>query len=447
MIKSRRLMTALVALSALAALPGCSDGWLGASEPPPLPGERIPVLVFDQQLQADPELAKQPLQLPAPVRNTSWATAGGNATHGGGVFELNNASLKDVWDADMGDGLSDERPLLALPVVADGVIYTLDSEGTLTAVKTENGKQVWQQELAPRRMRDKASGGGIALADGRLYASLGYGEVVAVDLADGKEVWRSATPSPLRSAPAVGQNQVYVVSIDNQLGALDAATGQVNWVHEGMTEAAGLLGTPSPAVAGDVVLVAYSSGELYALRTQNGGELWSDTLASNRREGGVMSIAAIRGMPVLAAGGAAALAVSNSGRLVAIDTRSGMRAWDQRISGQQMPWVAGDTVFMVSSQAQLLAVNLRDGKLRWVQQMPQWDHPEDHEGLIAWYGPVLAGGKLWLTNSQGRLQSYNPANGELVDRINLGAPTNRPPIVADGTLYTLDDNARLTAWR
>jgi outer membrane protein assembly factor BamB len=439
---TRLLVSSLLALS----LTGCSGGWLGADEPAPLPGTRIPVLVFDQQMQADPELANRPMQLPPAISNASWATAGGTPSHGGGVLALAE-TLRQAWRADIGDGVSDERPILPLPVIENGIVYTLDGEGSLTAWGAESGKKLWNANLAPRRLRDKASGGGLAVADGRLYASLGYGEVVALSTNDGSELWRSTIPSPLRSAPAIGAGQVFVLGIDNQLGALDAQTGAINWVHTGMIEAAGLLGAPSPAVMGEMVLVAYSSGELYALRTQNGGEIWSDNLAASRREGGISSIAAIRGMPVLAAGGMAALAVSNSGRLVAIDTRSGMRAWDQRISGQQMPWVAGDTVFLVTSQAQLMAVNLADGKVRWVQQLDLWEHPDDKEGVIAWYGPVLAGGQLWLTNSLGQLQSYHPATGAFTENYKLGESANRPPVVAGGTLFTLDDDGRLTAWR
>jgi outer membrane protein assembly factor BamB len=198
---------------------------------------------------------------------------------------------------------------------------------------------------------------------------------------------------------------------------------------------------------GNLLLVAYSSGELFALNALNGREQWEDNLASSRRGGGVMGIAAIRGQPVLTAEGSAALAISNSGRLVAIDTRSGQRVWDQRLAGNQMPWVAGSTVFLLTSQSQLMALNLADGKIRWLTQLAQWENGKEHSGVISWYGPVLAGGKLWITSSTGRLRSYSPEDGAEAADLDAGRAINRPPVVAGGTLYTLDDSATLTAWR
>lgn len=431
---------------ALLLLTACS-GWMGEKEPPPLPGERLPVLVYDQQLQADASLAGEAPLLSPLEQNADWLSPGGRPDHGGGNFGLTNPTPKEAWDADIGDGTSADKPLIPTPVIADGVIYTLDSGAQVEAYRTDNGKRLWDIDVAPESERGDATGGGLTLANGKLFAATGYGEVLAINPADGAILWRKALEAPLRSAPAADNAMVYVVSIDNRLHALDAATGDVRWNHAGIIETAGLLGAPSPALGTGALLVAYSSGELFALRLANGREIWADNLASARREGGVMSIAAIRGQPVLAAGGQAAVAISNSGRLVAIDTRSGQRVWDQRIGGSQMPWVAGGTVFVVTNQAQLMALNLSDGRIRWIAPLTQWKQPELREGLVAWYGPVLAGGKLWLTNSEGHLRSFDPTSGVEIDFIKTGTSINRPPIVADGTLYTLDDSATLTAWR
>lgn len=437
----------LIALLALApALAGCGDSWMGDKEAPPLPGERVSVLTFDRQLQADPALAQNPISLPAPLSNNSWAYAGGTASHSGGALALAD-TLHASWDADAGDAVTDARPLINTPVISNGVAYTMDSGATVTAFNTEHGKKLWSVRITPRRLEDKATGGGLCLASGQLFATIGYGDVAALDLATGTELWRTPLQTPLRSPPTSDGQRVYVVTIDNQLVALNAATGAILWKHSGIVETTGLLGTPSPAIGPGFVLVAYSSGELYALNAENGRELWSDSLSGTRRDSGVMSIAAIRGMPALTADGSTAVAISNSGRMVAIDTRSGQRLWDQRIGGSQMPWIAGDTVFIIDNTAQLTAINLRDGRIRWISQLAQWTDSKDRSGLIAWYGPVLAGGKLWLTNSLGRLYGFDPTNGSELTNLKLGTAASRPPVVAGATLYTLDDGAELTAWR
>lgn len=438
-------MRRMLPVLALLALTGCSS-WMGEKEAPPLPGDRVSVLTFDQKLQADATLAASPLLLPEAAAPASWPFAGGSASHSGGHLAL-GSEIERQWRHDIGAGLSGERPLMASPVVADGVIYAMDSAADVTAYQADSGKELWSVRVAPSRLEDKATGGGLAIAQGRLVASVGYGEVVALDPANGQQIWRTAVPSPLRGSPTMDDSHVFVVTIDNQLAALDASDGRILWTHSGITEATGLLGAPSPAVGPGFVLVAYSSGELYALNSENGRVLWTDGLTGSRRDSGVSAIAAIRGMPALTPDGSVALALSNSGRMVAIDTRSGQRLWDQRIGGNQMPWIAAGTVFLVDNAAQLTALNLRNGRIRWITQLPQWTDAQARSGLVVWYGPVLAGGRLWLTNSLGRLFSFDPSDGHETGKILLNDPTSRPPLVAEGTLFTLDDDATLTAWR
>jgi len=442
---SRKPLFAATAMIALLALSGCGS-WMGESEAPPLPGERISVLSFDQRLQADPALAATALNLPTPRTNDSWAFAGGSASHSGGSFTLRDAPRK-AWDRDIGNPVSTESPIINTPVISNGIVYATDSGGNVTALNSETGKEVWTTRIAPRSLEDDATGSGLTLAGGKLFATIGYGEVVALDPASGEQIWRVKVGTPLRSSPSSDGQRVFVVTIDNQLLALSAQDGTRLWKHSGIAEATGLLGAPSPAIGPGYVLVAYSSGELYALNVDNGRELWSDSLSGARRDGGVMAIAAIRGMPALSADGSIAVAISNSGRMVAIDVRSGQRIWDQRIGGNQMPWIAGETVFVIDNLAQLTAINLRDGRVRWITQLPQWRENNQKNGLIAWYGPVLAGGQLWLTNNLGRLQAYSPADGTAGATYKLDDVANRPPVVANGTLYTLDDGAELTAWK
>ena len=105
----------------------------------------------------------------------------------------------------------------------------------------------------------------------RLYASTGYAQVLALDPADGKVIWRSGVGAPVRSAPTVADGRVFAVTVENELVVLAADDGRRLWTHNGIPETAGLLGGASPAVEGEVVVAAYSSGEIFALTVETGG--------------------------------------------------------------------------------------------------------------------------------------------------------------------------------
>ena len=128
---------------------------------------------------------------------------------------------------------------------------------------------------------DKESvGGGIAVENGKLFVTSGLGVVSGLDSKTGEEIWRTVTRTPMHSAPTSAGGRVFAVSDDNELFAFNAETGEVIWTYQGIVESARMLTAPSPAVVGDTVISGFASGELIALRVQNGSVLWQDALSS-----------------------------------------------------------------------------------------------------------------------------------------------------------------------
>ena len=308
-----------------------------------MPGERISVLSLDRQLEPDPELAKIPITLPPPVVNPDWPEAGGYPNHAMQHLALPDR-LTEAWRTSIGEGASRYTRVLSQPVVAKGRVYAMDGGVQVSALDAATGNRLWQVDLKPEDERGNSFGGGVAFWNDRLYVSTGYAQVLALDPADGRVIWKSAVAGPVRSGPTVSDGRVFVVTVDNELVVLAADDGRRLWNHNAIPETASLLGSASPAVEGEVVVAAYSSGEIYALTVENGRPLWSDNFSNTRSVNAVSSLADIRGRPVLDRG--RVFAASHSGRIAAIDLRSGERAWEQEFGSTHSPWVAGDYLSM-----------------------------------------------------------------------------------------------------
>jgi outer membrane protein assembly factor BamB len=443
-----RLTGLVVGLTLL--LGGCesaqdwADSILGDTTKPPLPGKRVDVLPLDTKVEIDPQLKTAQVKLPRPEPNTDWPQAGGFPDHAMQHLAL-TGSLKEIWSKDVGEGSSRYTRITSQPVVAAGRIYGLDGEDIVYALDARTGSSLWTLDTKPANERDNAFGGGAAFADGRLYVTTGYGIVFALDAATGKVIWQHRSDSPFRGGPTVIDGRVLAADIDNQLVALAAVDGHKLWTHNGLPEGADILGTPSPAVAGDTVVVAYSSGELYALRLENGHTEWTDNLATAQPLGALSSLADIRGRPVIDRG--RVFAVSHSGRMVSIDLRTGDRVWEQDIGGTQGPWVAGDYLYVLSNEVSLLCLTWKDGKVRWATQLPRYENPEKRRDAIHWVGPVLAGDRLIVIASTGEAFSVSPYTGTPLGTIEFPDGVFIDPVVANNTLYVLTDDASLIALR
>ncbi len=431
-------------LGACSAVGDTYDDLFGGTSEIILPGERIAILNLDRGLHPDPAVAGLPVELSKPYVNRDWTQYGGNPEHAMYHLALGD-SPRRVWSTDIGEGSSDDRRLLAQPLVVDGVVYTMDSLVTISAYEAARGRLIWRTDVEPEYEDDGYFGGGIAYDSGRIYVSTGFAQVFSLDAETGAVIWRQSVPAPVRGAPTAAGGRVFVVTLDNQTIALSAENGAQLWSHSGLQEVTGLIGGASPAVSGSTVIVPYSSGEIIGLLAENGRLLWSDSLSSVTRVDPLGDIAHIRGAPVIDRD--VVFAISHSGRMVAVDLRRGVRAWEVELGGIQMPWIGGEFIFVLTNDAQLVCLTRREGRIRWVRPLERFTNPEEQEGPIHWAGPVLAGDRLIVAGSNRQALSISPYSGEVLGEIELPDSVFLPPVVADNSLYFLTEDATLIAMR
>lgn len=425
-------------------LSACS-GWYGGGDEPPLPGDRVSVLLLESQLAADPRVADVKVSLPAAEVNDSWPQHGGSPA----FRPQHPAGPKDPklsWKAELGENAAGSGQLLARPVVADGTVFAMDAFGSISAFDVKSGALRWKKTNEDLDLDDSVFGGGLAYDQGRLFATFTTGDVIGLESKTGGEIWRQSLTLPLRAAPAVADGIVLVLTADNQVYALDQEAGQPTWRHAGFFEASGVLGGPSPAVDGGIAVVPYSSAEVFALRLDNGRPLWNDTLERPRRTQALAEINDIDGAPVI--DGDRVYVGGRGGQVAAIDMRRGVRAWDADLSAIDTPWIAGDFLYLLTERGEVACLVRKDGRIRWITRLPQSIDPDDSSSEpLTWRGPVLAGERLHLTSSGGDLMTLSPYDGAQIDRLTLPSPATATPIVADRTLFILTENAELLAYR
>lgn len=440
----RNLSVALLIAGALAS-GGCSVLKKGKGPTTPVLGQRIAVLSSEGDIQVDPATRAQPLNLPEAVANTDWSQSGGNAAKSMGQLALGK-SLTQAFSVPAGRGQTMTERLAASPVVANGRVYVMDTGGAVRSLDARTGAQYW----ASQTPNDKGSetslyGGGVAYDQGRIFATNGLGYVAALDERTGGILWKVKPGGPLRGAPSVDGSAVYVMSQDNQLYSLKESDGTLNWSATASLEIAGIFGAASPAVGQGTVVSGFSSGELNAYRYENGRQVWSDTLQRTSMSTSVSSLSDVDADPVIDSG--QVIAVGQGGRMVALEITTGQRLWELNLSGISTPWLAGDWVFVVTADAKLVCVNRTSGKVRWINPLPEFRSAKKKRGEIDYTGPILAGGRLIVTGTAGTMYYFDPDSGSYQGATSVGAPVSVSPVVANSTLYVLDDAGRLHAYR
>lgn len=438
-----RTYRATVVVAALVALSGCGI-FKGGQKRTPTVGVRVPILVAENNVEADATIASVAVTLPAPTANDAWSQTGGNAEKSMGHLTLADAPTR-AWTAQI-DGGSNRQRLGASPVVADGKLFVVDVEATVHAFNAGTGAKLWSTSIVEGDANRAARfGGGVSFDNGRVYATSGLGDVVALGANDGAIAWRAKPGGPLRGNPTIANETVYVLTQDNQIYAINQTDGKVRWAQSGTLETQGVFGVAAPAASRGTAIAGFSSGELNAYRYENGRVLWQDALSRTSISTSVSSLADIDASPVV--DGDRVYAVGQGGRMVALDLSTGQRLWEQNVAGISTPWVVGEWLFVVTDDARLVCLSRATGKARYIAQLPRYRNEKKKRGTINWFGPVLAGYRLVVTSSEGEIAYVNPADGVVRVKFEAGKAFALPPVVANGTLYVLDQQGRITAYR
>ncbi|HVY14295.1 MAG TPA: PQQ-binding-like beta-propeller repeat protein [Rhodopila sp.] len=432
------------ALLAPLALTGCSlfDDWFGAKKVP-LPGKRESIFSGQQGLALGANPPK--IVLPPPVRNAAWPQAAGNPAHLMGHLAA-RADLQEAWSRDIGAGGGYRAILMAQPVVLNNTVFTMDSAAVVTAFSLPDGKRLWRFDTKPEDADSTNVGGGLGADGTTLYAVNGLSQLVALDIATGSVKWRVGIGTPGRSAPTIADGRVFLTTIEDRLLAFNAADGHQLWTHQADNPVTAMLGQAPPAYYQGLVIVGFGSGELACLRAESGSVVWTDGLGQASVNGGTDDFLSIRGAPAIVNG--QVFAISMGGLLVCDDVPTGRRLWDRQVAGEDAIYAAGDWLFVISADQQLAALRQSDGVVAWVTPLPRFEDPESRKDTYTWYGPLLVSDRLIVTGTSRQTLSISPYTGAILGRLDLSSQAAPfAPIVADGTVLLLSNDARLIALR
>ncbi|MEP6861119.1 MAG: PQQ-binding-like beta-propeller repeat protein [Deltaproteobacteria bacterium] len=212
----------------------------------------------------------------------------------GGVQAWDRATGEPLWKRETADTVG----INATPVIADHTVFIADAADEVTALDLATGDAKWHTALAP----DEGFEWGNATIGTPAHAARGarrilivptlYRDVVALDATTGAEMWRHAgLPSPLRtthyrgaheqgyeSSPVIAGDVVWVADTSGELAALDLLTGAPRArITIGAPVLAGL------ASSGDWLVVASYDGTVRGLAPTKPRPFLAPVLAADTR--------------------------------------------------------------------------------------------------------------------------------------------------------------------
>jgi outer membrane protein assembly factor BamB len=346
-----------------------------------------------------------------------------------GAFEP-SLRVQRLWNGSLGKG-ERQLSLRQAPTISGGRLYSATLAGAIQARAADSGAVLWKTETGLRLS------GGPGVGEGTLVVGSLDGEVLALNPDNGVERWRAAASSEVITRPAIARGIAVVRSNDGRVFGFNITDGSRRWVYDRGLPSLTLRGNSAPVIAGSSVYLGYDSGDVVALRLEDGGLQWEQRVAEAEGRTELERMVDIDGELVATAG--ELYAASYKGQVMALDPGSGRPLWNRDLVVFTGLTLAADRLLLSDRNGTVWALDRRSGAALW-----------RHDGLAhRWLTtPAVHGDYAVVGDLEGYLHWLRLDNGEIAARERVDSkPIRATPQVADGALYALSTHGKLAVYR
>jgi outer membrane protein assembly factor BamB len=329
----------------------------------------------------------------------------------------------------------------AVPVIADGLVYVGDLDGTFHAVSLADGADRWSFTAKDVGFPSAAAVGRFGV-DRLVVVGDDVGLVRAFDAGSGEIRWTYETQGEISGGPTILDGpdgpRVLVGSQDASLACLDLATGDVVWKHE-IADQIRCSPTVARTSGGERVLLAGCDGKLHVIDVVTGVET-----AAVPIDGPTGTTPASLGDRVFFG--------TEGGVFFAIDVLKGDVVWRAAATAAGQSYranaaVTNDLAVVGFRGKAIEAFSIADGERKW--RRPMRGRVEASPVVVTATGPdaVAARRVAIVADSAGRIAALEAASGEPAWEFDAGGGFGGGAAVADGRVVIASDDGTLWCFR
>ncbi len=308
------------------------------------------------------------------------------------VLNINNPSLSEIqddsiniqntWSTNIGNK-RDYKTGVLQPYFIDGVAYTIDSHGLISAIKLSDGNTLWTASL------DMNVSSGLTIHNENIYFGTNDGMYHGYDLAtlvnsyslfdslnfidflDDKalESTMSVQLKSEASSPAIGIDDLIIIKLDDgDTSAINIKNNNIEWNYKGRNVPLSIKGSGSIASQNNNIYVPRDDGNIISLVSSSGKLNWLASISPRSGRNELESLRDVEIAPVISNG--VLFIGSYQGNLISIDTLNGNIIWSRPMSVMSHFSVDDSSLYISDDSGYIYSIDRYNGSIQWKQNTP-----------------------------------------------------------------------------
>ena len=391
--------------------------------------DAISVFFTDFTPKIDQKLENKEIKLPKQIKNNNFNGIFYGNSKKAENFALNN-QIKKIKKIRNGYVTSSRYDMISNPIIWDNIIYALDARGNLSARNLEDNKLIYRKRIINWLNIKNLSQGKIFYDQDKIYITTGFNEVVAVRAKDADIIWSKKLASIPISRPIIHADNLYLISNDNKTYALNKENGNIKWVHNGIIKKTVIFGSADPVIYKNQIISAYSSGEVYILDQETAAVADFYELNANRAISSNFILDDIDAAPIIRDD--ILYIIGNGDLMIAVNLENKRKLWQKNLSSISNFWLAADFIYLIDNENRLICLYRKTGTIKFFKQLEKY---YSKNKFIHYFGLILAGDNLILTNSNKEMLLISPFDGEISKKYKFSKKIQHRPIISNQRLY------------
>ena len=364
--------------------------------------------------------------------------------------DIDNVDVSLVWSKDIGEE-RDYKTGVLQPIFKDGISYTIDSQGYVSAINLSSGKPVWVYDL------DMNVSSGLGMHDNKIFFGTNDGMYYGfnidklatpysfldnldfINLLDDTKVEPDVSIQ-LRSeasSPAVGiDNLIFIKLDDGDTASINLDQSLLEWNYKGRNVPLSMKGSAAIATLNNNIFVPRDDGNIISLVANTGKLNWLVSISARSGRNELESLRDVEITPIIDNG--VLYIGSFQGNLVSIDIFTGSIIWSKPMSVISHLSVDSSYLYASDNSGSIYALDKYDGSVVWKQSMP--------EQIITTQTHVIAEYLVTLS-TQGHIIILNKEDGRLLTKKDILSDIDPQSkgLMIDKLLYIVSKDGRLNA--